>query len=365
LLTRSFQTTTILYYTFFIPGVFLHELSYWLVAGILNVHAKSAIQWPEAQEIAELDLSFIELAKNVNPFKLAIITLAPIISGLLAIWLIANNVLDFSSFFALIRTGDLADISAAFSRLTGAADFWLWIYLLFTISNTMIPKLRDLRGLRIVFIAVGVLVAIFIVIGVGEQVVVRALVGPVADALNLFSGTLVIIILIDMFFVLALGTVEAVIERITGHSATFRRGKLIAITRQERLEMRQRQARRETRSLRSGASTQARPALSIYSRPLEIPGPPGDEPVTQSETFIIEKEDKPSLPPHDDRQGPDIVTTGAEPEPRRNLATPALAQLPANTEDEDVEDNEQDEDEPVDEPETDKEPSLDGDDNTT
>ena len=99
LITRSFQTTTILYYTFFLPGVFLHELSYWLTAGILNIQAKSSLQWPEPQEIAELDLSFVELSKNTSPVKLALITLAPIITGLVSVWFIANNILQFNSFF--------------------------------------------------------------------------------------------------------------------------------------------------------------------------------------------------------------------------------------------------------------------------
>ena len=69
LLTKNLQTTTILYYTFFLPGVVLHEFIYWLVAGILNVRAERAIAWPEAQAIAELKLNFIKLARNTSRIK--------------------------------------------------------------------------------------------------------------------------------------------------------------------------------------------------------------------------------------------------------------------------------------------------------
>ena len=330
LVTKSFQTTTILYYTFFLPGVFLHEITYWFAAGIFNVHAKSSIQWPEAQEIAELKLSFVELAKNVSPFRLGLITLAPIIAGLAFVWFIATNLLDFSGFFALMGTGNLSDISEAVRRLTSATDFWLWIYILFTISNTMIARLSDLRGLRILLIAIGVAIAGLIIVGVGNEIVVTFLAGPVSDALYMLAGTLGIIIFIDLIFVAILGTIEAIIERVTGDSAMFRRGKLIAMTRQEIIEMRQRQSRRDARALPSRAPREAsRP--SIYSRTLMIPGPPGEETVTQSETIIVEPDEKPALqtgPRPDTRRGPEMITGAVTKRPTAPaLATPAAATL--------------------------------------
>jgi hypothetical protein len=336
LVTKSFQTTTILYYTFFLPGVFLHEVIYWFAAGILNVHARSSIQWPEAQEIAELKLSFVELAKNVSPFRLGLITLAPIVAGLAFVWFIATHLLDFSGFFALMGTGNLYDISAAVRRLTTAPDFWLWVYILFTISNTMITRLNDLRGLRIILIVIGVAIAGLVIIGVGNEVVVTFLAGPAADALYMLAGTLGIIIFIDLIFVAILGTIEAIIERVSGDSAMFRRGKLIAMTRQEIIEMRQRQSRREAHALPSRTSRETgRP--SIYSRPLFIPGPPGEESVTQRETIIVEPEEKPALhtgPRPDDRRGPEIIT-GAIANRPAELATPAAVSMLEDEEDAD------------------------------
>ncbi|MAS34222.1 MAG: hypothetical protein CL610_09450 [Anaerolineaceae bacterium] len=338
LVTKSFQTTTILYYTFFLPGVFLHELSFWFVAGILNVHAKSSIQWPEAQEIAELKLSFVELSRDAGPFRLALITLAPLITGVTVVWLIANNLLDFNSFFALIRSGGLSDVSAAIGQLTSTTDFWLWTYILFTISNTMIPRLQDLKGLRIVLILIAVAAAALIFIGVGNEVVVQVLVGPVADALFLLAGTFAVIIFIDLIFVVLLGSIEAAIERVTGDSAMFRRGKLVAMTRQEIREMRQRQSRRETRALQSRNAAKESRKPSIYSRPLAIPGPPGEEPVTQSSSVIVEPDEQPALQTGtrpDDRRGPDMIT-GSATANRSSMATPALIAPPEpDKEDED------------------------------
>jgi hypothetical protein len=339
LVTKSFQTTTILYYTFFLPGVFLHEITYWFAAGIFNVHAKSSIQWPEAQEIAELKLSFVELAKNVSPFRLGLITLAPMIAGLAFVWFIAANVLDFSGFFTRVGTGNLADISEAIRRLTTAPDFWLWIYILFTVSNTMIARINDLRGLRVILIAIGAAIAGLVLVGVGDEVVLEFLTGSAADALYMLAGTLGIIIFIDLIFVAILGTIEAIIERITGDSAMFRRGRLVAMTRQEIIEMRQRQSRRDARALPARTPRESRP--SIYNRALLIPGPPGQESVTQSETVIVEVEEKPALQTGarpDDRRGPEMITGAVTNRPSLSAA-PAAVTLPAD--DDEVDDEPQ------------------------
>src|SRR5215475_7197184 len=49
LVTNKYQTTTILYYAFFLPGILLNQLTIWTIAGFLNVRAAHSIAWPEKQ----------------------------------------------------------------------------------------------------------------------------------------------------------------------------------------------------------------------------------------------------------------------------------------------------------------------------
>lgn len=347
LLTKDFQTTTILYYTFFLPGVVLHELSYWLVAGILDIRAERAIQWPEKQEIAELRLNFIKLAKNISPLKLAIITLAPLTAGIATIWFIANNVIPLNEFLARISTGKLSDVTGGISFITSAPDFWLWIYLAFTISNTMMPNLRDLRGLRIVFVILLVVGVIFFLLGVGNEIVVTTLAGPVADALYVLASTLAIIIAIDVLVTAILGTIEAVIERITGNSATFENGRLIAMTRQELAEYKKKQSTRAIQPARRTPSAETG-TPSIYKLPLPIPGAPGKEAVTQSETVILAPPEKPLSPApfRDNRPGPNVITSPAAVIEKPTSPFPSL---PAEIDDEEEEEEEMFDDENEDE----------------
>ncbi len=281
---KRYETTTILYYAFFLPGVFLYELSYWLMAGLLNVRADRAIVWPEKQEIGELKLNFVQLAPKAGQLRTAIITITPFITGLLLVSVISNNILNVQEFLSLLNNGYLVDLTAAINQFTSAQDFWLWLYITFAISNTSMPSMKDLRGLRGVMIAGGVIVGILFMLGVGNEAIVTFLAGTVTDVLNNLAGILAVIIGVDLFMVAVLGTIEAVIERITADSATFENGKMVTMSRAEMLEKR---AKDREKAARRGTAAAA-PRLSIYQSPLPIPGPPGKEAPTPA--FEITRE---------------------------------------------------------------------------
>lgn len=326
LLTKNFQTTTILYYTFFLPGVFLNQFVIWLVAGIVNVRADRAISWPEQQEIAELRLDFIRMSKGSGKFKLAVIALTPLVTGIAIIWLVAHHVLNVTTALQIASGGELDDITAAINSVLAVPDFWLWFFLLFTISNTMMPDLRHIRGLRTAIWAVALIVVVLLVLGIGNQALSVLITGPLTDAVNLLSGAFAIIILIDFVAVAILGTLEALIERATGDSATFENGRLIALTRKELLELNQKKAAR-------AAASRKRPALesgapSIYRFPLPIPGAPGREAVSQTAAFVTADEQPAPAPlPHakdDSRAGADVIEGKASVRPPLQPSAPDM-----------------------------------------
>ena len=139
LLTNDYQTTTVLYYLVFLPGILLHELSLWLAAGILNVRADRAIQFPQEQEIGELKLNFIRISPHTGATRISVITLIPLATGLLALWAIAVQVFQWESTLDMAATGTVDAISQAVTALTRTPDFWLWFYLAFVVANTMFP----------------------------------------------------------------------------------------------------------------------------------------------------------------------------------------------------------------------------------
>jgi hypothetical protein len=164
-----------------------------------------------------------------------------------------------------------------------------------------------LRGWRPVLIGAAVLVAVLVVVGVGQQVLLDNLAVPITDGLNRLVLVFVVIIAIDLLMTGALGLLESIIERITRDSATFQNGKLVAITREEMLKQRQ-QARAKAQQAQQakrprGKATAGQPARapaavpaggapSFYNLPLPIPAAPGRE----SEPITVRRDDKTVLP---------------------------------------------------------------------
>jgi hypothetical protein len=353
-----------------LPGVVLYEFSYWLVAGLLNVRADRAISWPQKQEIAELKLNFVKLHKSAGTVKVGIISLAPLIVGIVAVWHIAINVMHVGDFLNMMRSSRLADLGTALGALTSAPDFWLWVYMIFAISNTMMPNIKDLRGLRVVGVVVAVGAGGLFLIGVGDELVLQTLTGPVASALNVLAGVFAVMIAVDLIMTGILGLIEAIIERITGDSATFVNGKLVAMTRAELLAQRAKEAEqaRKARQTKERAPAVAGPP-SVYKLAFPIPGTPGKEAVTQSEGVVIEREKPPTLQPgalRDDRAGPAVITGAvteklpptsapSRPSPSPTISGPrqpsSLVKPPALTPSVRVEEPEPDEDEFEDESE--------------
>ncbi len=293
LLTKNLQTTTILYYTFFLPGVVLHEFIYWLFAGFINVRAERAIAWPEAQAIAELKLNFIRLARNTGRIRVALISIAPLLGGLAAIWLITNNVLDLNAIVATLNGGSFEDIGAAFALLLSTPDVWLWVYLIFAIASTMMPDRESLKGWRPVLIGLGILIAVLYALGVAQEVLLDTLATPITEGLNRLALTFAVVIVIDLLITGVLGTIEAIIERITGNSATFQNGKLVAMTREEMLHQREQQrAKQERQRQQAQTRTSTAGPPSIYKLPLPIPEAPGRD---LAESVVVSREPQSAL----------------------------------------------------------------------
>lgn len=304
LITQDFQTTTILYYTLFLPGVLLYEVVYWLAASVLNVRAEGSLKWPEKQEIGELRLNFVRLAKKVNPFKLAIITSTPLVTGIALLWLISNNVLDIRGTFEAASAGStsvnfIANISAAIGALVAKPDFWIWFYVMFAIGNTLLPNSQALRGWRVLLPILIVSITVLVLLGAADEIFLAALTGPLANGLVVLGTTLLTLLAADGAVIGTLSLIENSIERVTGRSATFKNGKMIAMTRAEVLAQREQQIRKERERIQRAKQT-AVPKIaagppSIYQIVFPIPGAPGQETVTPA-AISIETPQRPALP---------------------------------------------------------------------
>ncbi|MEQ8673385.1 MAG: hypothetical protein RLP44_02970 [Aggregatilineales bacterium] len=358
LVTKNYQTTTILYYTFFIPGVALYEFVIWLIAGLLNVRAERSFNLPEKQEIGELRLNFVKLSRKTTPYKAAIINISPLIFGIAIIWFVANYVINIQDALSLMNDGTLNNLDESIRQLTLKPDFWLWIYIMFTVTNTMMPDQGVirlwLRGGAFVIIALGVIFLFGANTLVNDEIF-----SPFISGLNALSSVFAFMIALNVFGVAILAIIENTIEWITGDSATFKDGKMITLSREEAKAMRlqQRQKDLQLRQQQKRSSLTAGPP-SVYKLELPIPAAPGEsEPLTQRPTRIISSTDEPLViePPSRQREEPRIITgiarpsreeeaTEAKPDKERFVINTPRSNIDVDEVDEDDGDFEDDED---------------------
>jgi hypothetical protein len=220
LIGREKQTATLFYYALLLPGVILHELSHYLIAGVFNVRSVRFAIYPEAQEDGSLEMGFVQLEYVFNPVYATFIGIAPLLTGMLAVILISNSVLDLPSFFAHVRSGDIYEIGAAVQALVTKPDFPLWAYLLFGIANAMMPNREDRRGWWIVLVAAVLFLGFMTIIGLGN-IVAAWLAGPIAQALYSLSAVFGTVLFVDAVAALLIASIEWALERLTGQRVEY------------------------------------------------------------------------------------------------------------------------------------------------
>ena len=283
LLTNNFHITTILYYCLFLPGIALHELTVWLLAGLLRVHAETAIDFPAAQEIGELRLNFVRLSPGAGRARKVIISLAPLAAGSIALWLLAAGVFRWGAALAPLEAGGIDALALALGNVLRTADFWLWFYLAFVIANTMFPAQPILHSRWQQAVA-------------GRGLFSLALLAWAIDSassltlLESLAVALLQVLAFNLLVVAVLGTAESLIERVTGKSASFVDGVMVAMSREEARAWRAEQAQAS-----SASQSPAKPKTfrSIYDFPLPIPGPPGREPVSRQAVTVLQPAPEP------------------------------------------------------------------------
>lgn len=123
----------------FLPGTIFHELAHLLTAGMLLVPVGEISVIPEV-EGQNVKLGSVQIGK-VDPLRLTIVGVAPVILGFLAIL----GILYFAKDFQTLNWWQIA----------------LGLYLIFEISNTMFSSKKDIQG------TIGFVVAIFTVLIIG------------------------------------------------------------------------------------------------------------------------------------------------------------------------------------------------------
>jgi hypothetical protein len=169
LLSRSREIALVLFSLLFFPGVVLHETSHFVAARLLGVRTGRFSLLPQALEGGRLQLGYVETA-STDIVRDALIGLAPLLAGAAFVAYAGITRLGLPEIWVALTSGNLESSLQAAISLPRRPDFWIWFYLVFAVSSTMLPSPSDRRAWLPVLLAVGVLIALAVLAGGGPWI---------------------------------------------------------------------------------------------------------------------------------------------------------------------------------------------------
>ncbi len=217
LITGNKNWAVVLYAIILFPGVLLHEVSHWLTAKIVGVRTGSFSVLPKVGKDGTIQLGYVEYYKtrSVGPIRESLIGAAPLVTGTAVVLLIALNIFDLPVLAATIVSGDVDQLVMALTTLFGTRDFLLWLYLIFAISNAMMPSASDRKAWP-AFILIMILFALLLyVLGFTDLFIIRLL-EPATAAFSHLGLAYSLANGVDIFFIFIIYIVEWILRRLKG-----------------------------------------------------------------------------------------------------------------------------------------------------
>lgn len=213
LLTGDPDIAVVLYALPLLPGIFVHELSHALAAillgarvGRISIHPKRTGQ--------RVQLGFVPVEKT-DVVRASLIGLAPLLVGSGVILLIGYWVFDVSTLGGALVTGDLANLIAGLLRALKAPDAWIWAYVIFAMSNTMLPSRSDRQAWAPVILFLLLAGALVWAAGLWPAIV-EGVAEPLNIALRWLAMMCALTMAVDLPFALLIALVERVLGQVKG-----------------------------------------------------------------------------------------------------------------------------------------------------
>ena len=214
ILTRDMGLTMGIFSLIFLPGVFLHKLSHFVMAKILRVPTGRFSILPQPLPDGRLQLGYVETGR-ADVFRDSLIGAAPLIAGTIFVAYAAVYQLDMRVLWDVLRNGQFNLFWMGINALSRAGDFFLWFYLTFAVSSTMMPSQSDRHAWLELVVSVGVLFTVALLVGAGPWMLSN--VAPLVS--NFLSSVAVIFGLsaaVHAILVLPTALIHKLLTRVTG-----------------------------------------------------------------------------------------------------------------------------------------------------
>ncbi|NLF01537.1 MAG: hypothetical protein GX601_11235 [Anaerolineales bacterium] len=216
LLTGEPEMAAVVYALPLLPGIVLHEVSHALAALLLGVRVGRIHVRPQLSG-QRIQLGFVPVERT-DAVRASLIGLAPLLVGSAVTLIIGAAVFSVSSAGTALP-GDWAALREELREIAAVPDGWIWAYVVFTISATMLPSRADRQAWTpvLLFLALASLLvgAASFASGFGPTVAQR-LADPVTVAMRWLAGVCTFTLAVDLPFVLLIAGAEWLVGRIRG-----------------------------------------------------------------------------------------------------------------------------------------------------
>lgn len=214
LITRNQNMSQILFAILFFPGVMLHESSHYLMARLLGVKTGRFSLIPKQIEARRLQLGYVETAQS-DVIRDALIGGAPLIVGGIVVAYIGFVRFNLPAIWLGTQVDAFKSWREVAAMVYQNPDFWLWGYLAFVISSTMMPSRSDRRAWLPIGIMMAILLGLSLMAGAGPWLILHF-----APVLNNILRSIAFVFAISVALHLTIWPpcllLRMILERITG-----------------------------------------------------------------------------------------------------------------------------------------------------
>jgi hypothetical protein len=169
ILTRRPSLALGLFSILFLPGVFIHELSHFVMAHLVGVKTGRLSLLPKPINGNRLQLGYVETAQT-DIFREALIGTAPLLVGGIFVAFIGIAQLGLLLPVQHIFQGQIQFFLQEIPSILKKPDFWIWFYLVFVISSTMFPSASDRRAWLPIGLIMFFLTGLILFTGIGTRI---------------------------------------------------------------------------------------------------------------------------------------------------------------------------------------------------
>jgi hypothetical protein len=219
LLSGDNEAAMLMYFMLLLPGILIHELSHWLAAKLLGVRTGKISLWPSKRRGNQMRLGSVRIART-DPFRASLIGVAPLIGGSLAILIIGQLILGLGDLGVVLLGGEWEPFGESLVTHLRAPDFWLWLYLIFAISNAMLPSETDREPWKPVILFISLTALLVYLTGWVRQVP-EALTAASLTSLSYLAYAFSLTVVVDVIFIAAIAILEVLVSRLTGRRVDY------------------------------------------------------------------------------------------------------------------------------------------------